>query len=252
MARFEDLPLDLLPEILVHLLIPDHLTSLCLVSRTIYSFSVPKLYRRIVILPSHKSSKSRVCILIFSIFSEVNSLTSCHAGNKFIQNSRGVSQPRLPCAPIRFASHALQYIFPYMNTVQLEIRDFPKCYYGVASPDEQSINTFAKGLENCVHLKACTWSRDGSLTSEILACLARCPELTDITLNGGHSHYYEPMDLVQLLRLRKISLIMPSISVIRILPHWLRAIGQSLTSLSLICKARIFRLRAFACHLSIG
>jgi len=110
MARFEDLPLDLLPEIIVHLLIPVHLTSLCLVSRTVYSFSVPNLYRRIVILPLHKSSKSRVCI-IFSIFSEGNSLTSCHAGNKFIQNSRGVSQPRLPCAPIRFASHALQNIY---------------------------------------------------------------------------------------------------------------------------------------------
>jgi hypothetical protein len=61
MARFGNLPLDLFPQILVHLLIPDHLASLCLVSRTIYSFSVPKLYRRIVILPWHKSSKSKVC-----------------------------------------------------------------------------------------------------------------------------------------------------------------------------------------------
>jgi hypothetical protein len=66
MARLEELPLDLLPQILIHLLIPDHLASLCLVSRTVYSFSVPKLYRRIAILPWHKSSKSRVC----SIFSE--------------------------------------------------------------------------------------------------------------------------------------------------------------------------------------
>src|SRR6266566_2473016 len=104
-------------------------------------------------------------------------------------------------------------------------------------PYEQSMNTFIKGLENCVHLKACTWTRDGSLTSDILTCLARRPELTDITLNGGYSPYFEPMDLVQLYRPRKISLIMPSISVVRILPHWLRAIGQSLTSLSLICKA---------------
>ena len=61
MAPFQDLPLDLLPQILVHLVVPDHLALLCLVSRTIYSFSVPKLYRRIVILPWHKSSKSRVC-----------------------------------------------------------------------------------------------------------------------------------------------------------------------------------------------
>ena len=154
-----------------------------------------------------------------------------------------MSQPRLPCAPIRFASRALQNIF-LLHEYGLEIRDFPK-RYGVSFPDEQSINTFTKGLENCVHLKACTWTRDGSLTSEILTCLARCPELTDITLNGGYSPHYEPMDLVQLLRPRKISLIMPSISVVRILPHWLRAIGQSLTSLSLIFKACIFRQRAF-------
>ena len=109
------------------------------------------------------------------------------------------------------------------------------------------MNIFTKGLENCVHLKACTWTRDGALSSEILMCLARCQELTEITLNGGRSSYYEPMDLVQLFRLRKISLIMPSKFVISILPHWLRAIGQSLTSLSLICKACIFRLRAFNC-----
>ncbi|KAN0116626.1 hypothetical protein V8E52_005770 [Russula decolorans] len=200
MARFEDLPLDLLPQILVHLLIPDHLASLCLVSRNFYSFSVPKLYRRIVILPWQKSSKSRVIKLF-------RTLAVC---------------PNLAC-----------------HVHQLEIRDFPK-RYGVGFLDEQSINTFIKGLENCVHLKACIWTRDGSLTSEILTCLARCPDLTDITLNGGYSPHYESMDLVQLLHPRKISLIMPSMSVVRILPHWLRAIGQSLTSLSLICKACIF------------
>ena len=109
MARFENLPLDLLPQILVHSLIPDHLASLCLVSRTFYSFSVPKLYRRIAILPWYKSSKSRVCI--FSEENKQNSLTGRHAGKKIIRNSRRVSQPRLPCAPIRFASHALQ-IYP--------------------------------------------------------------------------------------------------------------------------------------------
>lgn len=127
--------------------------------------------------------------------------------------------------------------------LRLDIRDFPK-RRGVGFPDKQTINTFTKGLQNCVHLKACTWIRDGSLTSEILTCLARCPELTDITLNGGCSPHYGPMDLVHLLRPRKISLIMPSIPVVTILPQWLQAIGQSLTSLSLICKACIFCLRA--------
>ncbi len=157
-----------------------------------------------------------------------------------------MSQPRLPCAPIRFVSHVLQIYSSIIHEYVLEIMDIPK-RYGADFPDEPSINTFTKGLENCVHLKACAWARDGSLTSEILTCLARCPELIDITLNGGHSPQYEPMDLVQLLRPRKISLIMPSSPVLSILPHWLQAIGQPLTSLSLICEAWISRLRAFNC-----
>ncbi|KAH9993333.1 hypothetical protein BJV74DRAFT_374258 [Russula compacta] len=95
---------------------------------------------------------------------------------------------------------------------------------------------YIKGLENCVRLKVCTWTRDGSLTSAILKSLGGCPELTDITVNGDHSWHYEPMDLVQLLGLCKISLIMPSMSVLGILPSWLQGTGQSLTSLTLVCK----------------
>jgi hypothetical protein len=156
--------------------------------------------------------------------------------------------PNLACHVHQLGLPLTHYKISSLTRVRLEIRDFPKRYYGVGFPDEQSINTFTNGLENCVHLRACTWTRDGSLTSEVLTSLARCPELTDITINGRYSPHYKPMDLVQLLRPRKISLIMPSIViVVRILPHWLRAIGQSLTSLSLICKACIFRLRAFDC-----
>ena len=61
MAYFEDLPVELLPLIVVHLLKPGHLSSLCLVSRTFHLASVPELYKRIAIFPWHKSSKSRVC-----------------------------------------------------------------------------------------------------------------------------------------------------------------------------------------------
>lgn len=93
-----------------------------------------------------------------------------------------------------------------------------------------------KGLENCVQLKSCTWTRDGSLTSAILKSLGKCTELSDIVINGRHSGHYDPRDLIQLLHLRNISLIMPTIPVLEILPCWLQATGQSLTSLTLICK----------------
>jgi len=106
---------------------------------------------------------------------------------------------------------------------------------------------FSKGLENCVRLKACTWTRDGSVTSDILRSLAKCPELTDITINGAHSWNYQPVDLVQLLRLNKISLIMPSASVLKILPRWVQATGQSLTSLTLFCKACLYSMHTFDC-----
>jgi hypothetical protein len=104
---------------------------------------------------------------------------------------------------------------------------------------------YAKGLENCVQLKACTWTRYGSLTSTILTSLGKCPELTDITINGELSWDYEPMDLVQLLRISNISLIMPSVSVLRILPRWLPSTGRSLTSLTLMCKACLCFMHAF-------
>jgi len=90
-----------------------------------------------------------------------------------------------------------------------------------------------------VQLRVCAWTRDGSLTSAILNSLGRCPELSDITINGESSLHYHPMDLVQLLHLRKISLIMPNTSVLEILPRWLQATGQSLTSLTLVCKEDI-------------
>ena len=107
----------------------------------------------------------------------------------------------------------------------------------------------AKGLENCVHLKACIWTRDGFLTPEILSSFGKCSELTDITFSGGGftRSYYSPVDFVQLLRLRKISLIKPSAFILWMVPSWLRAIGRSLTSLSLVCQASLCPLHASGC-----
>jgi hypothetical protein len=111
------------------------------------------------------------------------------------------------------------------------------------------MDLYAKGLENCVHLKGCTWTRDGALTSDILKSLGRCPELTDVTINGQYSLQYEPMDLIQLLHLSKISLIMPSTSVLEILPRWFQATGRSLTNLALICKACLCPMHTLECFI---
>ena len=110
---------------------------------------------------------------------------------------------------------------------------------------------YAKGLENCVHLKDCTWTRDGSLTSDIIKSLGKCPDLTDVTINGQYSWQNEPIDLVQLLRLSKISLIMPSMSVLEILPRWLQVTGRSLTNLALICKACLRPMHTLECFIHL-
>jgi hypothetical protein len=129
--------------------------------------------------------------------------------------------------------------YPHRDTK--EIRNFPKCRY------EQTMEWCIKSLENCVQLKSCTWTRNGSLKSVILSCLSKCQDLDDIAINGQHSGNYEPTDLIQLLHLRKISLIMPSRSVLEILPSWFQATGQSLTSLTLDCKVRRCSIHAFEC-----
>lgn len=108
------------------------------------------------------------------------------------------------------------------------------------------MDLYPKGLKSCVQLRVCAWTRDGSLTSAILQSLARCPELSDLTINGESASHYHPIDLVQ-LRLRKISLIMPSTPVLKILPGWIQATGPSLTSLALICKACLFPMHALKC-----
>jgi hypothetical protein len=116
------------------------------------------------------------------------------------------------------------------------IEDFPKDRNPAAYEHIRELCT--RGLENCVQLRCCKWTRDGSLTSRTLKSLGTRPGLTDISINGKHDDFYEPGDLLQLLRLRKISLIEPSISIFEILPIWFQATGKSLTSLSLTCEAR--------------
>jgi hypothetical protein len=114
------------------------------------------------------------------------------------------------------------------------IEDFPKDRNPAAYEHIRELCT--RGLENCVQLRCCKWTRDGSLTSRTLKSLGTRPGLTDISINGKHDDFYEPGDLLQLLRLRKISLIEPSISIFEILPIWFQATGKSLTSLSLTCE----------------
>lgn len=55
------LPIELLPEILQHILKPQRLATLSLVSRTFYIFAAELLYERIHIYPWYRSAKLKEC-----------------------------------------------------------------------------------------------------------------------------------------------------------------------------------------------
>ncbi|OSD01016.1 hypothetical protein PYCCODRAFT_1370033 [Trametes coccinea BRFM310] len=198
LACFQDLPVELLPLVLQHVVRPSHLAALCLVNKSFYTFAVPLLYERVFIYAWHKEGKAKV-IKLFRTLAD----------------------------------------YPHLAQLvqRLVIRDFPKA---LQSEDHDTILELClNGIRNCVNLKACTWTRHGSLTSRVLETLVECPRLSELEVNGQHNNYYDPRILPQFTHLRKLSLIMPSGAVINILPSWTQNAQETLQYLSLICKASL-------------
>ena len=98
----------------------------------------------------------------------------------------------------------------------------------------------SRGLTSCVNLRTCTWTRHGSLSSDILMALQQLPHLTDLEVNGKSHIFYSPENLTKFTHLRKISLIMPSGSFIDVLPTWIQSVGHTLEHLTLICQACVY------------
>lgn len=88
-----------------------------------------------------------------------------------------------------------------------------------------------------MNLQSCTWTRDGSLSTEVLRSLQRLPRLVDLEINGHSQSQYKADILTRFTALRKMSLIMPSTQVLEILPEWIAATAHTLEHLTLICKA---------------
>lgn len=118
---------------------------------------------------------------------------------------------------------------------KLEIRDFPKALS--ADRHSELLQLCAQGIRNCVNLRSCTWTRDGSLHSAVLESLGGCPQLHELEINGNDSGY-DPILLTRFSRLSKISLIMPSAHVLGVFPTWISITGETLRSLTIICKVR--------------
>lgn len=94
----------------------------------------------------------------------------------------------------------------------------------------------AGAVQNCVNLKVCAWTRDGSLTSDIIRSLSSLQNLSQLEINGHDQGNYQARILLQLTRLSTITIIMPSAAVITLLPEWFEALAETLTGLTLICK----------------
>ena len=119
----------------------------------------------------------------------------------------------------------------------LEIRDFPRAIDGNRL-DKKLPRRVLRGLKNCVNLRSCAWTRDSSLTSNILEALHQCKNLRDIELNGQSVSNYDPRLLLGFTELQRISLVSLSPPVVRQFKPWLSATGASLRSLTLLCKVR--------------
>ncbi|PPQ99304.1 hypothetical protein CVT24_009172 [Panaeolus cyanescens] len=120
-----------------------------------------------------------------------------------------------------------------MLVKRLEIRDFPKA---ITILDTDVLNHVLRGLKNCANLGACTWTRDGSLNSDILETLTHCSEIRELEFNGHNEGNYDPRLLLSFTKLNRISIIMPSGPVLAQLKPWLSVTGSTLRSLTLICK----------------
>ncbi|KAF8639215.1 hypothetical protein AX17_001700 [Amanita inopinata Kibby_2008] len=225
MPKFSDLPVELLSPIFSYLLKPHQLATVCQVSKTFYDFAIPRLYNKVAVFSWHKDVKTRVVQLFAT-------LASC---------------PHL-------AKH-VRY---------LEIRDFDK-NLSFSSNDRAKnvLEDVLRGLRNCVNLRSCTWTRHGSLTSEILRALlcasssadtnddvkgnsfgspSSTTQLTnhglrELEINGYDEGLYDRALLLGFVCLERISLIMPSAAVISLLPTWTALNRISLRRLTLVCKA---------------
>lgn len=119
---------------------------------------------------------------------------------------------------------------------QLTIRDYPKPFSWAEREDIRAL--CLQGIRNCVNLRSCTWTRDGSLSNDIISSLQDAPHLTELEINGHSGRWlFNAALLPGFKHLRKISLIMPDAHVLGVLPHWARETAGTLQHLTLICKS---------------
>ena len=70
-----DLPLEILPEIFSHIVMPRHLASLYLMNNAFRTFAVCELYKQVSIYSRHKEETTKACVILASLNSILSRLT---------------------------------------------------------------------------------------------------------------------------------------------------------------------------------
>lgn len=121
----------------------------------------------------------------------------------------------------------------------------------VASPIHAAV---LRGIQNLCNLRTCIWTRDGTLTDDIIDALRNfCPRLRELETNGRHTTNYSPEWLAGFGMLESLTLVMPSREFVGCLVRWCEAYGSGLKEMTLVCKVRpatIAPLSTFGTHVA--
>lgn len=133
----------------------------------------------------------------------------------------------------------------------VDIRDFPKSTL-VTDTGSKVMSDVEQGIRNCINLRSCHWTRQGSLTNEIIQALQTCQVLTELEINGSLDWDVNAAALLKFDSLRRISLIMPTAAVVDLLNPWFERTGEHPRSLTMICKVSFGLLRDVSSRKSIS
>ncbi|CAE6535072.1 unnamed protein product, partial [Rhizoctonia solani] len=131
----------------------------------------------------------------------------------------------------------------------LEFRDFPNHL----NFDERHriIALATQAISNCVNLRSCSWTRDGTLSTRMLQELAGLESLKELEINAkpGAFGAWFPEDLLAFRGLQSLTLIMPARSIVELLPAWSAENKDTLESLVVICKDALAQALVTGRHL---
>lgn len=90
-------------------------------------------------------------------------------------------------------------------------------------------------IRNCSHLQSCSWAEVGSLSSEILQELSLLSNLRELEVDGNNWGYGPDM-LLKFKNLERLSVVMPSVPVLKQMHDCLALNSQSIRSLAFTCN----------------